>query len=483
MKVIESKKFNVDKMNNIENIKIGTIMISTILILLAPVLNLINFNVASIVLILYAVVAYFYLYRLTRNPVDLIAIFSGVWFATMGLANLKLLDFQNVWGYSTWIYLALGFFCLSIGVVIGNRLKVVSKIEKKVFDRSKNKHWGFSKERIFPISITLCILSVIGFFVTVKIVGFIPFFVTNDPNAYAKFYTKFNLIYIMSTMVAPISIYGIKNCNYGKIKKALLILTIAINNIILPLLAANRGIFIFTILSTAVYACILYSKKLTVFILFIVISVAGYAVGSYARHFNAVGFTKIPNELENEEDEEAAYEEGMLTDEIKENRLLTLNGSTSMIYTYLIVGHENFNLAVKDGETLTYGVRQLNGFYLNFLSKWFGNYADDFELHFVNPTLNTNNFLGSSFYDLRWLGIILFITLQGLIFGSIEGYCLSKTSPLMMILHGNNAAVVFLTFFEAMITHNSYYLYLFMIIILSVLLCFEPARKGINNDK
>ena len=483
MKMIKSRRFNLDKMNNIENSKISIVIISTILLLLAPVLNLINFNMASIVFCVYAVTVYIYLYRLTGNPVDLMAVFSGVWFATIGLANLKLLDYQNIWVYSTWIYLAIGFLCLSMGILIGNRLKIVSKIEKKMFSTVKNEQWRFTKERIFPISITLCILSVIGFCITVKMVGFIPFFVTNDPNAYAKFYTKFNLIYIMSTMVAPISIYGIKNCNYGMIKKVLLILTIVINNIMLPLLAANRGIFIFTILSTAVYACILYSKKLTVFIFFIVISVAGYAVGSYARHFNAVGFTQIPNEQEDEEDEEVAYQEGMLTDEIKDNRLIALNGTTSMIYTYLIVGHENFNLAVKDGETLTYGIRQLNGFYLNFLSKWFGNYAEDFELHFVNPTLNTNNFLGSSFYDLRWLGIILFITLQGIAFGCIESYCLSKASPLVMILHGNNAAVVFLTFFEAMITHNSYYLYLFMIIILSILLCFKPKRKGINNDK
>ena len=464
-------------MEKVEIKKIGIIIASSILLLLGPILNDINFNIASILLIVYAIAVYLYLYYLTKNPVDLVAIFSGIWFATIGLANLKLLDYQNVWVHTTWLCLAIGYLCLSMGILLGNRLRVISKIEKAVSEKIQTKHWGFKKERIFPIAVTLCVLSVVGFFLTAKIVGFIPFFVSNDPEAYVKFYTKFNLIYIMSTMVAPISLYGIKNCGYSKTKKALLITTIAINNVILPLLAANRGIFIFTILSVAVYACVLHSKKMTVFILFLLISVAGYAAGSYARHFNSIGFMEIPNESEDEEDEEDAYAEGMLTDEIKENRLVQLNGSTSVAYTYLIVGHENFNLAVRDAEDLTYGIRQLHGLYLNFLSKWFGEYEEDFEAYFVNPSLNTNNFLGSCYYDLRIFGILLFITLFGFFFGSIEGYCLSKTSPLLMILHGNNASVVFLTFFESMITHNSYYLYLLMIIILSLLLCVRFPRK------
>ena len=73
-------------------------------LLLSMLLNPVNHYLSSLLLIVSAVALYFLivLYPAQRNWMDIRAVFTGVWLGTIGLATLRLTEYQEPWQAKTW---------------------------------------------------------------------------------------------------------------------------------------------------------------------------------------------------------------------------------------------------------------------------------------------------------------------------------------------------------------------------------------------
>ena len=106
------------------------ILLGGILLALGAVIAPSNHYLEAILLILGAVILYFYIVLLVakKNWLDIRAVFTGVWLLTIGLASLRLMDYQEPWQNMTWVYNAIAYVMFQIGGTCGNVLG------EKIFD-------------------------------------------------------------------------------------------------------------------------------------------------------------------------------------------------------------------------------------------------------------------------------------------------------------------------------------------------------------
>ena len=435
-----------------------------------------NNYVGSAFLILEAFIVYFVLAKRNDNFMSFSALFSGIWLGTIGLANLRLLEYQKDWGSETWVYLILSFFVFNLMILIGNRIgvKQTDNVKKSLNYNGKSFLFSVQKQRLFWICVIITIISFVCLIITWQIVGFIPFFVTNDQMAYAKFYTKFHLITQASTIISGLCYYAIKKGELSKIKKTILYICIFYLVFFMPIITVARGIFICSALSLAIAIFYLNGRKFSVMLVCLMLTFGGYELGSYGRHYTPTALSNFfsPKKINLDN----IIEEG--EDDVMESESYVLSPRLAFLYSYFTVSHDNFNLAVQKSEHLTYGVRQLSPF-KPVLKRVFGNYDKNFEYYKIKPALTTTNFLGTSFYDLRYIGVLLFLTIWGILFGAIESLYRNIKHPILLLIHGNNMTPVFMCFFSAFVNQVSYWMYLAVIVLLFFLLCFK--RKEVNN--
>ena len=200
------------------------IIIGTIVIMMGAVIGPINHYLLGLFLVLGAIFLYFYivLFVAEKNWLDIRALFSGVWIATIGLASLRLLDYQEPWETATWMYNALAYFAFQFGAMLGKPLWNVL-YDRIVQVKFKRISFKLEEKRLFPICITVTLIGVICFCINVYIRGFIPFFSSSD-SAYLDFYTKFYLFAIATTMISGTCYYCIRTQQLSAWKKILLAL-------------------------------------------------------------------------------------------------------------------------------------------------------------------------------------------------------------------------------------------------------------------
>ena len=82
-----------------------------LLILIYLIAGLLSYEyeyLTCIILVLSGVGYYFfYSLKAEKSYINLNAVFSASWFITIGIANLRLLEYQVAWGYYTWLLLAI----------------------------------------------------------------------------------------------------------------------------------------------------------------------------------------------------------------------------------------------------------------------------------------------------------------------------------------------------------------------------------------
>ena len=95
------------------------IVIGTLLLLLGIFLGPNHHYIMGFGLMLGAVLLYVYIVFgiADNNWLDIRAVFTGAWLFTIGLASLRLLDYQEEWQIWTWIYNALSYLMFQIGNV------------------------------------------------------------------------------------------------------------------------------------------------------------------------------------------------------------------------------------------------------------------------------------------------------------------------------------------------------------------------------
>ncbi|CVH75936.1 hypothetical protein BN3662_01265 [Clostridiales bacterium CHKCI006] len=382
--------------------------------------------------------------------------------------------------------------------------------------------------------------------------GFIPFFVTDNINAYSEFYTKFLLLSHLCIINIPLSGYL-----FSKEKrvpmKILLILYMFIQTFVLPILAVNRGIFLIGAITLSCIIFYIYNKRFSVLILCLVLSFVGYEIGSIGRHYsnellstsfnqasvetndvhenNNTETSEILENNNNASSNNLIYEENSVNDdgssnetndnltsqEINTNQddmntIIANNPSTSdetielindntyvvnynggklsdldikipqrilFLYSYLTVSHDNFDLAVKYSNHDTFGLRCLSGF--DFLLKriW-ADYDGNFDFYQVQSNLNTVNILGMPYYDLKIIGVIIYMCVLAFVCRLVESCYLKTKNLFLLLLLAQMFYCIVLSFFSNYTSQFIFICSLASIVFLYLLFKFLHFIQGVN---
>ena len=482
---------------------LGSLSVLSLLIFTIPMLNSISYTLGSIFLLFISLVSYVLIAKMNKNYASLGALFALVFFSTVALSNLKLMDYQREWSMLTWFVIFIGFFLFELIYELSIKFDT-KKIENYLI---KDKQKYISNKQMFIICAVMFFLSILGYIITALQCGFIPFFVTDNINAYSEFYTKFLLLSHLCIINIPLSAYLFYKEDSRSIK-IILIIYIFIQTFVLPILAVNRGIFLIGAITLSCTLFYLYNQRLSILIICLTLSFIGYEIGSIGRHYSnellSTSFNQasvetnettensdtLPsdnliqeeanasdNNLENEKlptnDVDANQEKinpSITTTKIpSSNETIELMGTNTFVvnyngeklsdlniqipqrmlflYSYLTVSHDNFDLAVKYSDQNTFGLRCLSGF--DFLLKriWPG-YDNNFDFYQVQFNLNTVNILGTPYYDLKIVGIIIYISLLAFICRIIESLYLKTKNIFSLLLLAQMFYCITLSFFS-----------------------------------
>lgn len=445
--------------------RIVVIIASVLVLLFGMFFDEVNQFLAGGIIVAGAVGIYFLAVFKTseKNYLSFSAVFNAVWLATIGLSQLRLLGYQKIWNDRTWLNLILAAVIFQISIPLGHLVadKITDKINfKKCFQEGKVK-FEIKEQRLFWICLIFTGIAVALFIWNILIKGYVPFFSTIF-NAYTYFYTKRMIFVTAACATSPVAYWCIKKCNLSVFKKILMYLCIAINTFAIPILQVNRGVFIVASLMLTAAIFYLNGKKFLVMVVCLLITFGFYEIASTARNysneylnnvfepveFNPEDNDKDPEHTDNSSEDEPSDEkdEGDSNSETP-SVSFQLPAKVSFLYGYFTVSHDNFNEAVNNATRYTYGVRQLTPFNVILRSSLIDNALADAEFYLVKHDLNTANLISGVYYDLRELGVVIFVLLWGLALGIIEKIYLKYKGVFALATLGNALTPIILPFF------------------------------------
>lgn len=384
-----------------------------------------------------------------KNWLDIRPVFTGVWFATIGLASLRLTGYQEEWQAKTWVLLAVAVavFQLSSAFGIDRGRKWYPALNKKLFGMKLGRlRFEFKENRIFWICVITTAVGMACFIVNVFIRGYIPCFV-NHPQAYIQFYTRLHVFAVAATGVSGLCYYCIRTQALSAWKKAILWFCILYSTFLFPIMVVSRGVFVVSALALTVSVFYLHKKKFVALVLCLAVILGVYWGCSQLRNYSSEYLTFVFKPIEVGGDEEKED-----SDSIEGGGGFKLSPQMAFLYSYLTVSHDNFNCAVKnvEGKDYTYGARQLLPFNVILRSDALDSYI--FEEHppyFVDPNLNTINLVGDFYYDFGSLGVVILLMLWAFVFGLNQGMYEAGEGLFLRLLLGNTMVPVALCFFSS----------------------------------
>lgn len=485
----------MSKLTNILHIIIGTL-----LLLLGVVLNPVNHYIMGLVLMVGAVVLYFYIvFKIAdKNWLDIRAVFAGVWLFTIGLAALRLLEYQEIWQTWTWIYNALAFFMFQIGAMFGKTVwnKIYERIEKIHFKRI---YFKMEDNRLFAICVGVTLVGFVCFCINVYIRGFIPFF-SSDPTAYITFYTRFHVFAVASTMISGLCYYCIKTQKIALWKKVILGICILYATFLFPTLVVSRGTFITSALSLATTIFYLHKKKLSALIvsLFFIMGIymllstfRGYSDAQLKVFFepSEISITDVSKkdtsskksnkktDKKSNKVKETEVEETDIQEESKEV-VFSLPPKVAFLYSYLTVSHDNFNEGVQNVTKHTYGVYELEPFNVILRNSKLEKTLDESKIYLVRDHLNTWNLIGAFYYDFSGFGIAFFMLVWGIVFSTVQACYLQTQGPIALYTLGNTMVPVALSFFASWTCEFSQWMHWGTGLIIWLIACVHLKKKS-----
>lgn len=427
------------------------IIFGALILGVGALLNPVNHYLGGFFVSLSAIVLYFYivLFVAQKNWLDIRAVFAGVWLFTIGLASLRLLDYQEPWQAATWLHNGLAYIMFQIGILVGLKLwvKIYEKLQKIKF---RHLYVEMREQRLWGACVIVTLIGLVCFAINVYIRGYIPFF-SSDTSAYVTFHTIFNLFSIASTMISGLCYYCIVTQKIAIWKKVILVLCIIFETVLYPTLIVSRGIFLASALSLITAIFYLHKRKLWVLLTSLIVIFGIYLVLSSARGYTdeQLNIFFEPSKIEIEPEKEDPDNENP---DNENHRVFVLPPKVAFVYTYLTVSHDNFNEAVQNAEEYTYGLRQLAPINIKPFNLIFDfsaiEEATSGEYYLVRPHLNTINLIGNFYYDLRGFGIALFMLLWGCVFGMIQICYQTKKGPFALVGLGNTMTPIALCFFS-----------------------------------
>lgn len=398
-----------------------------------------------------------------RNWLDFRAVFSAVWLGTIGLAPMRLAEYQVVWQDKTWLLMALAYLMLQLGVTAGLWLaptltqKVVAGAKKLKVGRLRLK---LHPNRLFGICVVTTLIGLACFCANIAVKGFIPAF-SNIYNAYVVFYTKFHIFSVAAVAVAPLCYYCIATQPLSLFKKIILGLCIFYLVFAFPILAVSRGVFVVAALGLAVCVYYLHDKRLWVLILCVAVIGSGYMFASKLRNYTdeqlSNFFPSTQIQLPNTTEPSDPADEPGDTDNPGSNTF-ALSPKMAFLYGYVTVSHDNFNEAVHYSDSYTYGARQFVPFNVILRSDRINKTIEEAPNYFIRPHLNTINLIGDFFYDFGTVGVILCTLLWSLVFGMIQGFYEKSKNVFVLFALGNTMVPVALCFFASWMSNFTHWM-------------------------
>ena len=399
-----------------------------------------------------------------RNWLDVRAVFTGVWIATIGLAIMRFNEYQKPWIVKTWVLLAVAYLVYQIGATIGILFgeKFLSKT-KKISEKLnwKRVYFKLKEERLFMICVVTTLIGLACFLINVAIRGFIPAF-SSSLTAYLDFYTKFHMFAVGSTAISGLCYYCIKTQPLGRVKKAILWACIFYLIILFPILVVSRGTFIVAGLSLTTAIFYLNKKKLLVLILCIAAMAGVYLFTSSLR----------------------GYSDEYL-DQHFEPVETTVSPKMSFLYGYFTVSHDNFNEAVEHTEGYTWGARQAYPFNVILRIPKLTELRDNGEWYRVREHLPTINMQGVFYYDFHEWGVVICTLLWAAIFGIMQSLYIKSKNPFSLFVLGYGMVPIALSFFGSWIDMFEIWMYWGVILIVAIFACIrlKPKNLCVNQEE
>lgn len=419
---------------------------------------------ASLFYLMSAVVLYgYFVWKDHKNYFSFPALFSGIWLLTLGLAGLQLTDYQVAWVAKSWWYSGIGYLCLICGLQLGRGFfpilsKKLNMHNWTVFNEKSRIIFELKENRLFALCMVAATVSFLAFVVNIYIKGYLPFF-SDSPAAYTDFYTRLNIFAYAGTIASGLCYYCLKKQKLSRMKRVLLWAAIIYLVFLLPLLIVSRGTFMVAALSLSAAVFFLNDRKFWVMVLCFVIMFAGYEVGSVARNLTDESLSVLlqPKQIEisndnngNQQQESDQRGNGEMNGEnngTAASPVFQLPPKVLFFYTYLTVGHDNFDQAVRFSKSYAMGIRELVPFNVILRSDSLTKKIENAENYLVRPYLNTGNLFSDAYYDFHLFGIVFLSLIWGAGFGIIEAFFLKYQTPCSFMVYGNTLTPVFLSFF------------------------------------
>ena len=489
-------------------------LVGTMAILSGLFLNAINHYINALLLVVSAIVLYFFMvFFADKNWLDLRATFTGVWLGTMGLSTLRLTANQEVWQKKTWIVLALAYLFFQIGATCG--MHYGEKLSNAVKNHSPKEQTGkiyfrLRENRLFWVSLVTTLIGLVCFLINVAIKGYIPCF-SDDIFAYIDFYTKFHLFAVAATMSAGLCYYCIKTQSIGTFKKIILWICIFYNMILFPILVVSRGVFVATALTFTSVVFYLNKKRFISLVLCLSMIMGIYLLTSSLRDFTdeQLNFvfspikieTPIPdkntsssstssnthdkndkdkNDKDKDDKDDKDSDSSNKNDTPIEPPSFMLSPKMSFLYGYLTVGHDNINEAVQNLDEYTWGTRSLAPFNVILRINALDEISASVDTYYVNPNLNTNNLIGTFYYDFHEYGVIVFMFLLSFVFALLQLCCEKFKNPFVLLAMSNTIQVIVLSFFENFTARFEFWMLWGVVLIFALISCINIKDKKSN---
>jgi hypothetical protein len=390
----------------------------------------------------------------------------------LGLAALRLAEYQEPWLFKTWVLFGVTYALFLVGMscgIIWGRRTVPAFLQKLSNLKLGKIHFSHKPNRLFAICITVTGIGILCFVATALIRGYIPFF-SDDITAYATFYTPFHLFAIAASSISGLCYYCLTTQPLSIPKRVLLLLCIFYSTIIFPVLIVSRAIFATSALSLATVVFYQHKKKFWVLVLCLVAmlgvylgisTLRGYTDNQLEAYFQPATIiidSQSPDKGPSKPEDPEKGTTPSSDDESNPNGsnslvTFTLSPKQAFLYTYLTVGHDNFNEVVQNLDTYTYGARQFKPFNVILRIDALDELAIPSKWYCVEPYLPTVSLFGDAYYDFHTVGVIVFAIFWSFVLGFIQSLYTSSGNPFTLLLLGNTMTPVAMSFFECWMSY------------------------------